>query len=90
MVARARSTAKEPRELREAQAHFIESREAHAPISRREMGPWNPGVTAVAVVRVLHPLYGAGYIAFWMSRQVTITTLLSFNACLNSALVSTS
>jgi hypothetical protein len=34
--------------------------------------------------------HGVGYIAFWTSRQVTSTTLLSFSACLNSALVSTS
>ena len=34
--------------------------------------------------------HGVGYIAFWMSRHVTSTTLLSFSACLNSALVTTS
>jgi len=43
MVARARSTAKEPRELREAQAHFIESREAHA---RSADARWDHGTLA--------------------------------------------
>ena len=29
----------------------------------------------------------AGYIAFWISRHVTSTTLLSFSACFHSGLV---
>jgi len=49
-----------------------------------------PRGEAVARLLVIGRLHGAGYIARWTSRHVTITTLLSFNACLNSALVSTS